>query len=178
MQFPALIETPHLVLRLPALTDAPAIYETYARDPEVTRYLIWRPHRSRADTEEFLRAHLARAATGSEEFSWVLTLKENSQLVGMIALHPGAYRVGIGYVLGRAYWGRGLMTEAARALVDLALAQPDIFRVWAVCDVENLASARVMEKAGLTREGVLRRWSLHPNVSQEPRDCLCYAKVR
>jgi [ribosomal protein S5]-alanine N-acetyltransferase len=178
VQLPHLIETPRLVLRPPALTDAPAIYATYAHDPLVTRYMIWRPHRSLADTEEFLRGHLARKQTGTEGCSWVLTHKEDGRLIGMIALHPGAYRVGLGYVSGRAYWGRGLMPEAARALVDLALAQPDIFRVWAVCDVENIASARVMEKAGMTREGILRRWSLHPNVSDEPRDCLCYAKVR
>jgi len=44
--------------------------------------------------------------------------------------------------------------------------------------VENLASARVLEKAGMHREGMLRRWSVHPNVSPEPRDCLCYAIVR
>ncbi|HEX8068540.1 MAG TPA: GNAT family N-acetyltransferase [Pyrinomonadaceae bacterium] len=190
MRLPTHIETERLLLRPPALGDAPAIYETYARDPEVTRYLIWRPHRSLADTEEFLRAHLARrvadaddaAAQGSvevsAEVSWVLILKEGDQLAGMLAVHPAEFRVGLGYVLGRAYWGRGLMTEAVRAVTELALAQPEVFRVWAVCDVDNRASARVLEKAGLAREGVLRRWSLHPNVSAAPRDCLCYAKVR
>jgi len=48
----------------------------------------------------------------------------------------------------------------------------------AVCDVENIASARVMEKAGLSREGVLRRWLVHPNLGPEPRDCYGYARVR
>ena len=177
MHFLDNIETPRLTLRVPVLADAPAIYEAYARDPEVTRYMEWRPHESVADTEAFLRAHTARRPTG-EELSWVLTLKGDARLLGMIALHPDGYRVSFGYVLGRAYWGRGLMTEAARTLVELTLAQPEVFRVWAVCDVENLASARVLEKAGLTREGVLRRWALHPNVSAKPRDCFCYAKVR
>jgi RimJ/RimL family protein N-acetyltransferase len=177
MQLPDVIETPRLVLRPPTLADAPAIYQAYARDPEVTRYMEWRPHESVADTEAFLRAHLPRRPAG-EESSWVLTLKEDGRLVGMIALHPNSYRVGFGYVLGRAYWGRGLMTEAARTLVELTLAQPEVFRVWAVCDVENLASARVLEKAGLTREGILRRWALHPNISDEPRDSFCYAKVK
>jgi ribosomal-protein-alanine N-acetyltransferase len=50
--------------------------------------------------------------------------------------------------------------------------------VWAVCDVDNLASARVLEKAGMGREGRLRRWVLHPNVSAAPRDCWCYAHVK
>ena len=52
------------------------------------------------------------------------------------------------------------------------------WRIGAVCDVENRASARVMEKAGLEREGILRRWIIHPNVGFEPRDCFSYAMVR
>ena len=53
-----------------------------------------------------------------------------------------------------------------------------IFRIWAVCDLDNFASARVLEKAGMQREGVLRRYILHPNISSEPRDVYCYATVR
>ena len=70
------------------------------------------------------------------------------------------------------------MTEAARSVVDLSLSDPQVRRVWAVCDVDNAASARVMEKVGMTFEGVLRRWVIHPNVSPDPRDALCYALVR
>ncbi len=70
------------------------------------------------------------------------------------------------------------MTEAVKAIVDWVLKQESIHRVWAFCDVENLASARVLEKVGMQREGVLRRWMIHPNVSDEPRDCYCYAITR
>ena len=70
------------------------------------------------------------------------------------------------------------MTEALFEVVRWALQQERVFRIGAVCDVENLGSARVMEKAGLVREGVLRRWMMHPNVSDEPRDCFSYARVR
>jgi RimJ/RimL family protein N-acetyltransferase len=70
------------------------------------------------------------------------------------------------------------MTEAARAVVDWALGQPGIYRVWAVCDVENAASTRVLEKVGMQREGVLRRWIIHPGVDAVPRDCYCYAIIK
>jgi [ribosomal protein S5]-alanine N-acetyltransferase len=53
-----------------------------------------------------------------------------------------------------------------------------VFRIGAVCDVENIGSARVLEKSGFVREGLLRRWLLHPNISDEPRDCFSYACVR
>jgi RimJ/RimL family protein N-acetyltransferase len=58
------------------------------------------------------------------------------------------------------------------------MGQPSVFRIGAFCDVDNVASARVMEKSGLVREGLLRRWLMHPNISDEPRDCFSYARVR
>jgi len=67
------------------------------------------------------------------------------------------------------------VTEAAQALVEWALSQPEIYRVWAVCDVQNTASTKVLEKLGMRREGVLRRWIIHPNIDVVPRDCYCYA---
>ena len=70
------------------------------------------------------------------------------------------------------------MSEALSSLVDWALAQPHIWRASAYCDADNSASARVMQKAGMEFEGVLRRYEVFPNVSSEPRDCLMYAKAR
>ncbi len=90
----------------------------------------------------------------------------------------GPHRCGYGYVLARSAGGRGLMTEALAEVAEWALRQPGVWRIGDVCDVENVASARVMEKAGLSREGVLRRWAVHPNVGDEPRDCFSFAKVR
>ena len=63
-------------------------------------------------------------------------------------------------------------------MIDWAFKQPDIFRVQAICDVENIGSARVMEKAGMVREGLLRRYVVHPNISDEPRDAFLYAIVK
>jgi ribosomal-protein-alanine N-acetyltransferase len=74
--------------------------------------------------------------------------------------------------------GPGSLTEVLTEVVNWALSQPLIFRIGAVCDVENIGSARVMEKAGLVREGLLRRWLMHPNISDEPRDCFIYGRAR
>ena len=81
----------------------------------------------------------------------------------------------LGYVLAPSYWGKCYMTEVVKKIVDWAQKQQEIYRVWSVCDVDNRASARVMEKAGMKREGILRRWSMHPTISDAPRDSYCYS---
>jgi RimJ/RimL family protein N-acetyltransferase len=81
-------------------------------------------------------------------------------------------------VLAAAHWRRGLMTEALTEVIGWAMRQPAIWRIGAVCNVDNRASARVMEKAGMQCEGILRRWLLHPNISAEPRDCFSYTRTR
>jgi ribosomal-protein-alanine N-acetyltransferase len=70
------------------------------------------------------------------------------------------------------------MTEALTEVTACALRQSSGFRIGAVCDVDNIGSARVLEKSGFVRKGLLRRWLLHPNISDEPRDCYSYARVR
>jgi len=69
------------------------------------------------------------------------------------------------------------MSEAVAGLVDWAFGQPEIHRVWAVCDVDNVPSARLLASVGMQLEGRLRRWLIHPNISDSPRDCYCYAIV-
>ena len=177
MKPPATIETARLRLRTPTMDDTEAIFTTYARDPEATRYVSFRTHRSAEEAREYVE-DCARGWAGSGPFTWAIVLRDSGRLVGMIDIRPQNHRVELGYILGREYWGRGYMTEVVRAVSDWALAQPEIHRVWAVCDVDNLASARVMEKAGMAREGTLRRWAVHPNLSAEPRDFWCYARVK
>lgn len=171
---PEIVETPRLTLRRPVLEDAAVIFERYARDPEVTRYLTWRPHQTIEQTQEFLRRCCEFWGRGVA-FPWVIVRKGGTGPIGMIDLRPQGERAEIGYVLARPFWGQGYMSEAAQAVIEWALNQPEIYRVWAVCDVDNTASAKVLEKAGMRREGILRRWIIHPNVDAVPRDCYCYA---
>jgi RimJ/RimL family protein N-acetyltransferase len=113
-----------------------------------------------------------------EAFPYVIALRNLRGAVGMIELRMQGHKAEIGYVLARELWGRGLMTEAVEAMTGWAIAQPAIYRVWALCDVENTGSARVLEKIGMRREGILHRWIMHPNISDEPRDCYCYALTK
>lgn len=174
MSPPERLETKRLILRPPVLDDARAIFEGYAQDSEVTRYLVWRPHASINDTQAFLRRCLDVWSTATA-FPWVLIQRETNRLIGMIEFRIDGFKADFGFVLARAHWGQGYMTEATQDVVLWALNQDSIWRVWAVCDVENKRSVRVLEKAGMKREGILRRWIVHPNLSEEPRDSYSYA---
>jgi ribosomal-protein-alanine N-acetyltransferase len=174
---PKTITTGRLLLRAPRLADAPAIFETYARDPQVTRYLVWEPHANVHETEQFLSYCELLWATG-KDFPYAITLNDADQLIGMFGLHLMDMKCEVGYALARPYWGQGYMTEALRTVIDWAFTEPEFYRVQAFCDVDNLASARVMEKAGMRREGLLRRYVVHPNISAEPRDVYMYAVVK
>ena len=176
-KYPERITTERLVLRRPRLTDAQAAFEEYGSDPEVTRYMIWPTHTSVKDAEAFLPVAIAHCESG-EEYTWAITLKGTDRMVGAIAVRPAPTRIDIGYALARRLWGQGIMPEAARAVIDLALENPAIRRVQAMCDIDNRSSARVMQKLGMSLEGTLRRYAVHPNVSPEPRDALIYAMVR
>jgi ribosomal-protein-alanine N-acetyltransferase len=175
---PENFHTARLVLRPIALEDAGAIFDAYAQDAAVTRFVIWRPHRSQRDTEAYVAQCIAAHPDVSR--TYVIVVRRGSDdLRGAFTLRqPASHRCDVGYVLARPWWGQGLMTEVLTEVVNWTLQQPSIFRIGALCDVENIGSARVMEKAGLVREGLLRRWLMHPNVSDEPRDCLSYARVR
>jgi RimJ/RimL family protein N-acetyltransferase len=171
---PKILKTERLRLRKAKLADAEAIFRQYAQDPEVTKYVSWRAHQSLDETREYVHMCLLAWDVG-KAFHWVIERADDKQVIGMIIARVNAEKWELGYVLARAFWRQGLMTEALKAIIAWALRQKDIHRVWAVCDVDNIASARVMEKVGMEREGVLKRWSVHPNLSAEPRDSYCYA---
>jgi RimJ/RimL family protein N-acetyltransferase len=174
---PEVIVTRQLVLRRPRLSDADDIFDPYAADPEVTRYVTWRPYRDRSEVAPFLQSRLARWDSG-EEFSWAITRPPEDRVIGMIGCRVRDHAADIGYVISRNYWNLGYTTEAVNTIVDWASNLEFVYRVWAVCDVENIASSRVLEKVGMQREGILRRYIVHPNMSPEPRDCFVYSKVR
>lgn len=176
---PATFATSRLVARPPRAEDAPAVFAAYANDPAVTRYLSWRAYDRVEPLAAFLRECEAHWERGDGHLAWLLCLKGTTAPIGSIGLTlEGAGKAMFGYVLGRKYWHHGFAAEALTFAVNWALAQPTIYRAWAFCDAENLASVRVMEKAGMTREGVLRRWHACPTLGPEPRDCIVCAKVR
>ena len=145
---PEVIATERLRLRRPRPSDADAIFE-YGSDPEVTRYMDW-PRHEKVDTVADYLATCAPRWDSGAEYYWVIARPADDRAIGGISCRVKGHAVDFGYVLNRHHWRQGFATEAARAVVDLAFSLASVHRVWATCDVENLASVRVLEKLGLT----------------------------
>lgn len=154
---PPTLTTARLVLRGFEPSDEDAVF-AYASDAETTRYMLWERHRSRDDTRAFLDDYLAIAyAAGVHEYAICLR-EEPARVVGSIGLRKdAAHQTGeLGYILHRDHWGKGLVVEAARALIDHAFERERLERIEVVAFAENARSRRVPEKLGFAFEGIAR----------------------
>ncbi len=152
------IETNRLVLRPFRPDDAEDMFRNWASDPEVTRFLTWPAHASVEVSRTVLDSWISRYENGNF-FNWAIEWKETGAVIGNISvvhLNEKTEAADIGYCLGRAFWGRGIMPEALRAVMDYLFDTVGVRRVAACHDVNNPRSGRVMRKAGLKPEGVLR----------------------
>lgn len=172
---PDRIAGPRLVLRPPVLDDAGALFQRVARDPEVTKYLLWAPHRDVAATRRVIAEKLNAS---DEERTWAVELRNSGEVVGLASCRrPVPHSVEVGYCLGRRWWGKGLMAEVLEMLLAALAGDRAVYRVWATCHVDNARSGRLLERAGFRLEGRLARHTLYPNLGLEPQDSLLYAKI-
>jgi RimJ/RimL family protein N-acetyltransferase len=149
------IETDRLILRHFQERDLGA-FVAYRNDPEVARYQSWESI-SEPRAQAFI-AEMARQQPGipGQWFQIAVELKANGQLIGdcgLLVLLQDPRQAQLGITLSSAWQGQGLATEAAMAVVDYAFIELDLHRVVAVVDCENRASAALMERLGLRREG-------------------------
>lgn len=152
------LETPRLILRKVRRGDAPDLF-AYARDPEVSRHVLWTAHQSLADSRAFI-SQLRRQYRRGLPASFGIEEKESGCLIGTIGfmnLNPEHLWAEVGYSLARSRWNRGLMTEALTEVLRFSFEELGLNRVEAIHETDNPASGRVMEKAGMKPEGTLRK---------------------
>lgn len=149
------IETPRLILRPFTLEDAPAMYQNWARDPEVSRYLTWPPHRDVQSTRELLSSWIPHYAE-PEYYNWCIELSSLGEAVGSISgvrLMEEIQCVEFGYCIGRAFWRQGITSEALAALIRFFFEEVEVNRLEARHDINNPNSGKVMKKCGLLHWG-------------------------
>lgn len=154
---PPVLETPRLYLRKMLKKDSADMYE-YACRSDVTEYLLWEPHSSEMYTYKYLSYIQSRYRAG-DFYDWSIILRESDKMIGTCGftrLNVESNSAEIGYVLNPVYWGIGLAPEAVRAVMKFGFWQLRLHRIEARYMVGNERSRRVMEKVGMTYEGVGR----------------------
>jgi RimJ/RimL family protein N-acetyltransferase len=151
---PGRIDGTRLVLRPPMLDDAGALFQRVARDPEVTKYLLWTPHPDVAATRRVITEKLNIA---DDDRTWAITLRNSDDVIGLTSCRrPVPHSV---------------------MLLTALQADRGVYRVWGTCHVDNERSARVLLRAGFALEGRLVRHAVYPTMGPEPQDSLLYAKA-
>ena len=150
------LHTPRLTLRRFTPEDAQAMYENWANDERVTRYLTWAPHTS-ADFTRQLLEQWCSAYDRPDNYQWAIEYEH--QPIGSIGVVSGSdlhQRAELGYCMGYSWWSRGLMTEAVQAVCDYLLYEVGFHRLEISHAVENPGSGAVARKCGFFYEGTRR----------------------
>lgn len=171
------IETQRLLLRPYTAADAEAMYQNWASSEEVTRYLTWPPHSSAEATRTLLEGWV-ESYQNPTVYHWGITLKGSDTVIGDISvvhMNEKTAAAELGWCLGEAFWGRGIMPEAALAVRDYLFDRVGFHRVEAQHDKNNPRSGRVMQKIGMQYEGTKRASDFN---NQGICDMVLYAILR
>jgi len=149
-----LIRSERLSLRRIEPDDAVMMFNNWANDDEVTRYMRWSAHKNLEETKATIQ-NWFEDYKDNNKYHWGICL-ENGEMIGTVAVIITSeydFKAEIGYCIGRKWWSHGYTSEAVKAVVDYMFVNTDIERIEAYHSVENPASGRVMAKAGMLNEG-------------------------
>lgn len=153
------LHTPRLTLRRFVIGDAAAMYQNWASDARVTRFLRWPPHADVTVSHAVLTDWIA-GYENPAYYQWAIVPDDLGQPIGTIGANfcdDTLAMAHIGYAIGWDYWGRGYTSEALAAVIDYLFSEVGLNRIESQHDPDNPASGRVMQKCGMTYEGTHRQ---------------------
>ncbi|RXJ04440.1 N-acetyltransferase [Anaerobacillus alkaliphilus] len=151
------LETERILLRKFILNDANDMFQ-YSSVPEVSKFVPWETHKTVENSKDFI-SYILKQYEESKLAPWAIELKENRKVIGTIdfvAWFPQHYRAEIGFILSKEHWGSGLIPEAANKVIQFGFDSMELNKIKAPCMVENVQSQRVLQKLGMTLEGVMK----------------------
>ncbi len=153
------LETNRLILRRFVYEDAVAMYKNWASDEEVTKYLMWQAHSSIKISRKVAKDWV-KAYSNKNNYNWAIVLKDNGNepigCIGVVNMNEDISMVHIGYCIGKAWWNKGITSEALKAVMDFLFNTVDVNRIESRHDPRNPNSGKVMKKCGMKYEGTLR----------------------
>lgn len=168
------LETERLLLSEWKRKDAADLYE-YAKNPNVGPHAGWKPHENLKESKQIIKLIFRPNQV------WAIRDKETGRAIGTIGFEEDKYRPGIksrelGYSLSEEYWGRGLMTEAAREVIRYGFEELKLDMISICTGPENTRSQNVIRKCGFTYEGTLRK--AYKIYDGSIRDVLCHSLMK
>lgn len=151
------IVTERLILRRFCLEDARAMYDNWSSDDEVTKYLSWPTH-TNIEITQWVMNDWVSSYEKEDFYLWAIEFE--GQPIGSISVvgkDDDTLKAHIGYCIGKAWWHKGIMSEALKAVMDYLFDQVGMNRVEACYDPNNPNSGRVMAKCGMKYEGTHRQ---------------------
>lgn len=166
------IQTDRLIIRPLELDDAPDLFE-YMSDPVVTEFAIGYPHQTMAEAEHYVESVL-NIYDQNYPSIWGICLKPDPTVIstcGFELYFEEHKRAEIGFAFSKSVWGQGIATEAVSTLIKHGFETYNFNRIEAISNPKSIASQRVLEKCGFTKEGLLKEyiWS-----REEPKDVYLY----
>jgi ribosomal-protein-alanine N-acetyltransferase len=155
------LQTERLILRWLTENDAEAMFQNWATDEKTVEFLTWDAYEEIDKLKEFI-AKCVLDYENIECYHWVIEF--DGTIVGTINLHDiqtKKERCELGYCIGSKWWSKGIVTEAAKAVIAFAFTELNASKICAYHDTKNPASGRVMQKCGMKQEGLLREHSIH-----------------
>ncbi|MGP1511482.1 MAG: GNAT family N-acetyltransferase [Treponema sp.] len=152
------LETERLILRQFKIEDYVEMYNNWACEDAVTKFLTWQTHTNQDVTKSVLADWISKYAN-KDFYNWAIELKEENRLIGnisVISLREETLSAILGYCMGSKWWGKEIMPEAGKAVLKYLFEEVGFNRIAANHDKNNPKSGRVMQKIGMTYEGTLR----------------------
>ena len=168
------LKSGRLLLRRLKISDVEAMYE-YTSDPKVTRHLEWPEHTEMSLTEAFVINAIETYEFEKHAFLWAIELTSEAKMIGVIRVldySPKNKRAEISYILNPAYQGKGYIGEAIDTFLNYCFQDLSIQRIQAKCTIDNVSSEKVMQKAGMQREAIMKKYFY---INDEYKDALLYA---
>lgn len=175
------LKTERLILRKVKLDDTKDIYNKLATDEKIIDILSWNDNPSIEFTKKMVENILEEYTTKKAIYKWIIEEKNTNQIVGMILMDTfNEERVvaEIDYCIASNFRGNGYATEALKKVIEYLIFEVGFFRIEAVHNMNNEASGKVMQKAGMKYEGTLRGRAISLNEDGNPDDLKMYAIIK
>lgn len=173
------LETERLILRRGTVNDANQIYENYGKDPLVSRYVVWNKHKSINEAIDLMKKW-EESYEKNSSYKWVVVEKKSNVIIGSITavkVDEVNETVALGYCYGSKWWNKGYATETLKRVIKFFFEEVKVETIYANHLSCNIASGKVMKKAGMLFEGTLRNRMID-KITNNPMSLETYSIIK